>query len=1000
MALEPRRALMRVVLAWAALVTLLTVTLVDIPCFSDGLRYGVWPETCAVRTRLDVTLTANGLAREQDGHIGLFASAMWGAPGGGQRTASVRRGAEVELVLQDREGKEVAPPKLKDAGWSGGLWSASVRLPALPDGDYVLVATVRTADDERTVELPVPLYARALIHVMPDRPIVRPGDDIRVRSVTLRATDRTPVGERPGRWELVDPSGKVLWKEQDRAGALGVADTVLSLDGSAEQGTWKVRWVSGAQTGETPVRVERFELPPFAVELAPSKGWYRPTEVVRFDGVARYRSGAPIGGASVRVRVDSEGEWPVPLAWSEERVVQADASGRFVVDLGPVPEDLVGRVEIAATATVAADGSTVSGRGGAVLSTEGLWVEALTELDGGLVGGFNSRVWLHVRTPDGKRVAEQDLVVRVPQSLSLPDRPGRTDADGVVGLNLDPGKPVTVIVPAMPIRERGRTEPPRPVLKALDALGGDPTDRRDLEVAAARLMGCLPDSIDEEVEVGLRVAASGRVTDAQPSKQDPLGRCVAAALLGLQLDPGGVRTLVTRWTLPEPWRMRVHADVEGGVGDRSIASVVAAQIGPAARSCAPPGPGATIALGRVHWSAQAGDRQLRIDAVEREGASDVLDCVLARLRELRAEAADGAGLGVLSLELLRGAGPPEERVRPPGTREGYELEVEVAGEKGRVVLPVGSVPALRLRAEPAIVDPGGELRVELVRGPSFSGALPKKLQLTQGPGRIAEATFDEATRSAVFKVPADARGLAEVSFGGGRAVVLVRDPRELSVTLAPGAERYKPGEAATVEVLTQSGGAGVVALVGLSGVDEGLGQIAELPGPMALAEDVVNPPTGPSVFAHTPTDLLLGRVRGPEAARAVLMRISALGQADGGEVKVDGRAQDGPDTELELALSFWRARTRLMADVRRWETEAPAGKTLQPADVAERWDAALDALEAAGKPAVDGFGRPLRLVLLPPHLLTELDPRKLVSDATRVAEDVESWTGWVDRRLR
>ena len=56
MALTPRRVLSRVVMIWAALVALLVAIFVDIPCLPDGFRYGYWPETCAVRARLDAWL--------------------------------------------------------------------------------------------------------------------------------------------------------------------------------------------------------------------------------------------------------------------------------------------------------------------------------------------------------------------------------------------------------------------------------------------------------------------------------------------------------------------------------------------------------------------------------------------------------------------------------------------------------------------------------------------------------------------------------------------------------------------------------------------------------------------------------------------------------------------------------------------------------------------------------------------------------------------------------
>ncbi len=57
----------------------------------------------------------------------------------------------------------------------------------------------------------------------------------------------------------------------------------------------------------------------------------------------------------------------------------------------------------------------------------------------------------------------------------------------------------------------------------------------------------------------------------------------------------------------------------------------------------------------------------------------------------------------------------------------------------------------------------------------------------------------------------------------------------------------------------------------------------------------------------------------------------------------------------------------------------------------DAWERALDALDAAGTPAVDGYGRRLELITLPDELLAQVDPRRVVSDGTRLPEDVESW---------
>jgi hypothetical protein len=63
---------------------------------------------------------------------------------------------------------------------------------------------------------------------------------------------------------------------------------------------------------------------------------------------------------------------------------------------------------------------------------------------------------------------------------------------------------------------------------------------------------------------------------------------------------------------------------------------------------------------------------------------------------------------------------------------------------------------------------------------------------------------------------------------------------------------------------------------------------------------------------------------------------------------------------------------------------------LTAAKMVELWEEAL-----AAHPATDPYGRKLHLSVLPPDLLALTDPRFMVSDGTRLPEDVENWTEYV-----
>ena len=96
-----------------------------------------------------------------------------------------------------------------------------------------------------------------------------------------------------------------------------------------------------------------------------------------------------------------------------------------------------------------------------------------------------------------------------------------------------------------------------------------------------------------------------------------------------------------------------------------------------------------------------------------------------------------------------------------------------------------------------------------------------------------------------------------------------------------------------------------------------------------------------------------------------------------------------------LTDNFYIALAELHVQTRLWESTAAPGETLSPKTMAGLWKTTLKACKTNGQPAVDVYGRSLRLHWLPADLLALVDPAQVVVDATRLPEDVENWQQWV-----
>ncbi len=186
-----------------------------------------------------------------------------------------------------------------EVDWSDDA-HGTFKVPEVPDGDYTLHAEFDTSLGHEAVDVPVPLYAPARIHVITDRPLYEPGNTMRFRAVALRARDLTPLDNRPGKWIVTAPDGTVMLEDKAPAGDWGVVAGSFPLDRGAAIGTWDVAWVSGDARDDIAVTVQPFTLPRFRVEVGADKPFYQAGDAPTLRGAVVYSSGAPVGERRAR----------------------------------------------------------------------------------------------------------------------------------------------------------------------------------------------------------------------------------------------------------------------------------------------------------------------------------------------------------------------------------------------------------------------------------------------------------------------------------------------------------------------------------------------------------------------------------------------------------------------------------------------------------------------------------------------------------------------------
>ncbi len=917
------------------------------------------------------------------------------------------------LVVLRARGQETA----LDLDWTKiapGTKEAVLSLPAdLPDGDHELVVSaVTAAGDARTI-VPLAVFAPAKVHVLTDCPLYQPGDTVQLRSVVFRAADLVPLGDRPGRFRVTDPNGDVLLDESANADGWAVAKKSFPLDRLATTGDWTVSWVSGDAAGQSQFHVEPFQLPRFRIEAQAEAPFYRAGETPRVTGKVTYSSGAPVGGADVSIAWGSTGEWPPPTAWLQGDLptsARAGSDGQFHLVLPEVPSDLLGQATLTgAIAATDSAGDRVTGSLSVLLSEDAIHIDTLTELPGGgLVQGFNNRLYLRATTADGRTLDGVDLFVDKAWDPSDDPLVAKTDEDGVATIQVDPGPPVNVLVPSLPVRPA----PLPPAVSLADARelvhGGDLSlaDRRALDRWLAALKPCARYVVDgaREVALGVKVAPSGAVRSVSAGP-GALERCAVRALGGEHLSPSDDRVLAIRYIFQPPDMPRFQlAGIDGQPWTPPELSALVAERLLDARACLSPTVPSEMFPWVLTWTGARQSKALVLDwAPTADAHGGSLACVAGRFAGLQLSepaASDHAG----AIRLVIQAAPTREMARPsPTMMLGYELDAHATRGKEdlgrtRIRLQPGAVPPLRLRLDPPIAKPGDALALEILRGPDFAGAIPEKMELVHDQSKPIEADVKE--RKARFVLPDDASGWYTVRWNGAQAFAYVPEAGELAVTLTPAEPMLRPGTMGSIAVRTEAAGKGVEAAVAIIGVDESLGQLTALPGPDALDGLRLLPQNQGAAFPSLDVGALtMGRIRGANARAATVLRVTALPSAADRDAWINVRGEERFDTIGPLTDAFYSVLVALHANVHAWEQSAETGKMLELDTYEKLWGQALDDVAAHGS-VDDAFGRKLVLERLPDDLLALCDPRQVVIDGTRLPEDVEPWIPWVRGRTR
>lgn len=231
------------------------------------------------------------------------------------------------IVASSLSGKAAAPITLgtfhTDAD---GSLSDAINIPEIPAGEYQLIVDVASSLGRDHVIKKVEVQHPLRLLLSSDKPVYQAGQTIHLRSLMINGRTQKPSAGEPVTFEVSDPKGNKVFKENRKASAFGIASADFVLASELNLGRYEIRAIAGAITAERTVDVKPYVLPKFKIQITTDKPYYLPGQTVSGSVQADYFFGKPAGGATVKLTAATFEEKPVDVAELHGRT---DAAGHY-----------------------------------------------------------------------------------------------------------------------------------------------------------------------------------------------------------------------------------------------------------------------------------------------------------------------------------------------------------------------------------------------------------------------------------------------------------------------------------------------------------------------------------------------------------------------------------------------------------------------------------------------------------------------------------------------
>ncbi len=350
--------------------------------------------------------------------------------------------------------------KTDRSGSVQGSWLA----PKEP-GTYQLTVRAETSIGREEISQEIQVTESGQILLTTDKPLYQPGQKVHIRALCLSRTDHSALTDDSVLFEVDDPKGNKVFREEAKTSDFGIASCTFPLADEVTLGTYRVRATvkgrgnegSSIAGAEKTFTVQRYVLPKFQVRMETDRSFYLPGQLIRGRIQSDYFFGKPVSKGQVEVSVSTFAAGWHPLG---ELKGQTDEKGFWSFEFR-LPDRLVGLPLEGGKALVKLEASVTDGarheeRSVITVPVSSQPVEmALVPESGQLKVGLPMKLFVVTTYPDGSPAPTtfELACITTDQEEEVFRAKGKTHRSGI-------GE-VTVLIPrsALPVSPRNAVRP-------------------------------------------------------------------------------------------------------------------------------------------------------------------------------------------------------------------------------------------------------------------------------------------------------------------------------------------------------------------------------------------------------------------------------------------------------------------------------------------------------------------------------------------------------------